>query len=74
MNEIRWGQQKDGSLVFPVRIRGLPASPTSPREVALVVLQLLEPELWRTYGPLCSVSIAEDVVARQRERPSEEGE
>jgi hypothetical protein len=73
--QFRYGQQADGSLVFPMRIRGLPAMPLSPREVAYKMCCALEEWLWRNYSPLCSVNVAEELIGwsqRDLAHPAEE--
>lgn len=65
-NRQLWGQQDDGSFVFPIRISGLPAWPGTPAEMArTIVAQLIEPAVWHRYGPLCHVSVVEPAEVTQ---------
>lgn len=55
-------QDDDGDLVFLIRVKGLPASHLSPRDVAWeLVAQHWTPSLWARYGARARIEIEERV-------------
>jgi len=63
MNEKAWGQQQsDGSLVFAVRIRNLPAASCSAAHVAREVCRILTVELTVRYDFAVIATVAEDFM------------
>jgi len=67
-----WGQQQaDGSFVFPIRIRGLPAAPISGDQVARELCRFFSVDLTKRYDYPIAVNVAEDFLMRyEKETPN----